>query len=278
MKPEFSGSSEVMEAQSPVPGEFNPNARVEVVENPRQDEVGAAATDLDECSDEINSVEAGSNSSDVDVPESDQSGPEGEGGGTLDKMFSKLESLHDDMCGSQEVDLWDWADKLYTSMAERLYLVSLTDAEFTGTEKDFLMKPNLDSPKGREALRRMQEFGVNEIRCVKGVVDFSTVSAAQTTIEGMTSDLDKNKRLGFKAFAEQFNNERPLPNGEHWDEAKVKEFAQENELEFHECSDMRTVQLVPREIHRYFKHYGGRAECRIRDGEKPRSNDGFDEK
>ncbi len=265
----------MMETQSSVPEGFDPNARVGVVENPQQGELNAAAIDLSERSENADADEVMGVSPNADVPESDQA--EGEGGSALDELLSKLESLYDSTREPREEDSWDWADKLYTNEQKRIDYIKNTDAEFIGEEKDFSMRPNMENPKGKEAFQKMQEFGASEIRCVKGVVDFSSVSVAQTTIDGMTLDLGHNKALGFKAFAEQFNKECPLPNGEQWDAGKVKEFARENGLEFHECSDMKTVQLVPAEIHRFFKHFGGRAECRIRDGEKPRSNDGFDD-
>lgn len=275
MKSELGGPSDSMEVQSSAPEGFDPNARVEVGENSQHGETGAADNDLNERSDKTDAVEANGDSSDADVPEPDQDGAEGDG--TLDKLFSKLENLCYDMHESHEADSWDWVDKLYTSLVDRLKQVAYTDAKFVGTPTDFMIKPNLETLRGREANQKMQEFGVSEIHCVKGVVDFSSVSVAQTTIDGMTSDLRANKKLGFEAFAEQFNKERPLPDGEKWTASKVKEWASLNRLDFHESSDMRTVQLVPREIHQYIRHLGGRKECSVRDGEKVGGNGGFDD-
>lgn len=275
VKPEFGGSTEVMDGRSSVPEGFDPNARVEVCENLQQSEAATAATDVQERAQRGDAVEANGNSFDVDSPEPEHDGTEGDS--ALDELFSKIENLFDDLYGSHERESWDWVDYLYTTPEQRVAFAKCTDAELRGGDDYFTMAPNVETTAGKAAYDRMQEFDVSEIHYVKGVVDFAPVSVAQTTIEGMTSDLRANKMLGFEAFAQQFNKERPLPNGEKWDEEKVKEFAKENNLEFHECSDMRTIQLVPAEIHRFFKHFGGRAECRIRDGEKTGDNGGFDD-
>ena len=275
MKLELGESSEMMEARSPVPKGFDPNARVEAGEGRQSNELDSASADFDGGSERADVAENDSISSDIDASASEYS--KAEGSATLDELFSKLENLNNDMRKSHEVDSWDWVDKLYTSIEDRLKRVAYTDAELIGTPTDFVMRPNLETLRGQEASQKMREFGVNEIRCVKGVVDFSCVSVAQTTIDGMTSELPHNRRLGFKAFAEQFNKEGRPPHGEQWNASRVVEFAQKNDLEFHECSDMRTVQLVPAAIHRYFKHLGGRKECSIRDGEKVAGMGGFDD-
>lgn len=275
MKLELGESSEMMEARSPVPEGFDPNVRVEAGGDRQSNELGSASVDFDGCSERVDVAEDDSISSDADAPGLEHS--KAEGSAALDKLFSKLENLNNDMRDSHEVDSWDWVDKLYTSIEERLKRVENTDAEFIGTPTDFLMRPNPETLRGQEAGQKMREFGVNEIRCVKGVVDFSPVSVAQTTIDGMTSELSHNRGLGFKAFAEQFNKEGRPPHGEQWNASRAMKFARANGLEFHECSDMRTVQLVPSAIHQYFKHLGGRKECSIRDGEKVAGNGGFDD-
>lgn len=275
MKLELGESFEMTEARSPLPEGFDPNARVEAGGDRQLNELGHASVDFDGRSERVDVAEDDSISSDADASGLEHS--KAEGSAALDKLFSKLENLNNDMRESHEVDSWDWVDKLYTSIEDRLKRVAYTDAELIGAPTDFLMRPNPETLRGQEVSQKMREFGVNEIRCVKGVVDFSPVSVAQATIEGMTSELPHNRRLGFKAFAEQFNKEGRPPHGEQWNASRVVEFAHNNGLEFHECSDMRTVQLVPAAIHQYFKHLGGRKECSIRDGEKVVGMGGFDD-
>ena len=275
MKLELGESFEMTEARSPLPEGFDPNARVEAGGDRQPNELGHASVDFDGRSERVDVAEDDSTSSDADASGLEHS--KAEGSAALDKLFSKLEDLNNDMREPHEVDSWDWVDKLYTSIEDRLKRVAYTDAELIGAPTDFLMRPNPETLRGQEVSQKMREFGVNEIRCVKGVVDFSPVSVAQATIEGMTSELSHNRRLGFKAFAEQFNKEGRPPHGEQWNASRVGEFAHNNGLEFHECSDMRTVQLVPAAIHQYFKHLGGRKECSIRDGEKVVGMGGFDD-
>lgn len=277
------GSSEIAESSPAVSEGFDPNARVEVLGVSQVGEVDAGRSDITEgpdtleteVPDALETAEVGSIPSEADAPNSEGRGYEGRS--LLDTLFSRLEELLDKVRGECEGESWDWVDYLYTNPEQRIAFAKCTDAEPCGDDNYFTMKPNLETSDGQAAYNRMRAFGISEIRYVKGVVDFAPCSVAQTTIDGMTSEITNNKRLGFEAFAEQFNKDRPLENGERWTPRSVESWARENGLEFHECSDMRTIQLVPKEMHRFFRHYGGRAECRIRDGERTERNGEFDE-
>lgn len=90
-----------------------------------------------------------------------------------------------------------------------------------------------------------------------GKVDFSPYAVAETNCM-ITPSLVDNKQRGMHAFAEKFNAEGR--NGKtDWTASDVKKYCQEHHLDFHECPDLKTVQLVPHEIHNNFKHNGGRA-------------------
>lgn len=51
-----------------------------------------------------------------------------------------------------------------------------------------------------------------------------------------------------------------------WSAEKVEEYRKANKLTWHERCDCQTMDLVPTKLHDYFKHSGGVAECKIRDG------------
>ena len=57
-------------------------------------------------------------------------------------------------------------------------------------------------------------------------------------------------------------------NGRPWTASDVKTYRSDNLLSWHEMSNMESMQLVPREIHATFKHYGGVAECKAMIGQE----------
>lgn len=198
----------------------------------------------------------------------------------VDDLFSKLEGWLDTAKDRLDVGQWDWVDHLYTDASERIQRACYTVGEWLGEPGNSRISPAMETPLGRAAYEKMQQFGETSVRYIKGVVDFSPFAVASARIDNMTSDLWTNKAQGFKALADKFNQERPLSNGEQWDQGKVQKWARENGLEFHECSDMQTIQLVPKEIHQYFKHYGGRAEIKALErmsGIEPKAMGGFDD-
>ena len=51
-----------------------------------------------------------------------------------------------------------------------------------------------------------------------------------------------------------------------WTPQDIKEWRRENHYSWHERIDMKTMDLVHRDIHEECKHYGGVAECKRREG------------
>ncbi len=66
-------------------------------------------------------------------------------------------------------------------------------------------------------------------------------------------------------MAKKWNKEQSKADGTKWTAQDIKKWAKSMNLTPHECSDMKTRQFVPGEIHSYFKHYGGVAECKARE-------------
>ena len=61
-----------------------------------------------------------------------------------------------------------------------------------------------------------------------------------------------------------------------WTAAEVRDWRRENQCSWHERCDTRTMDLVSRDIHSYFGHYGGCSECKVRDAVNV-DGGGFDE-
>ena len=158
--------------------------------------------------------------------------------------------------------------KLYTSRDERISQAEGTDGKWSGEPGNSWVRPNLDTEAGRAAANKLAEYGLKDVRFRDGVVDFSKCCEESATIPNMTSKIGSNRRQALDAVAEKWNEQgKTQDDGSKWTRDAVAGWASKNGLEFHECSDMKTCQFVPAEIHAYFKHFGGRAECKIRDGE-----------
>lgn len=81
-------------------------------------------------------------------------------------------------------------------------------------------------------------------------------------------------KIVYANCAEQWNIEKKDGRID-WDAADVRDWRRENNCSWHECCDTRTMMLVPTEIHGYFRHSGGVAECKARDNADV--GGGFDE-
>lgn len=120
-------------------------------------------------------------------------------------------------------------------------------------ESDFVLDEPIELPDGTK---------ITQITYRNGVPDFSPYQKAQVRISNMT-----NKRLGPRgnyekadtALAELWNQMRY--NGKTtWTARDVEAYRTQNNLTWHEMSNMEYMQLVPYELNHTFNHYGGVAE------------------
>lgn len=116
--------------------------------------------------------------------------------------------------------------------------------------------------------------------------DFSECAEATVEIDDMTEnrwdyyDEDGNLKQGNFSqadakCAEQWNS-IDKDGRSDWTAADVRDWRRENECSWHERCDTRTMDLVSRDIHGYFGHYGGCSECKVRDAANINGG-GFDE-
>ena len=149
----------------------------------------------------------------------------------------------------------------YTSYLERYKRVPKNDGEWTGKIGESVFKTNKP-----EVIEVQKKYGIEGIRYTDSCPDFSPVTDTSVKIR-MTSDININYQNADKACAEQWNKENR--NGRNnWTPRDVEKWRKENKFSWHECSDRKTCQLIPREIHDAYRHTGGRLECAIRDFEK----------
>ncbi len=145
----------------------------------------------------------------------------------------------------------------YTTEKERMDQVPKNGGEWTGEPGNSKFKAYDESVN-----KVLAEYGLDGIEYKNGVPDFSKCAVETVKIDNMTSIREKNFDQFYKICAEKWNaqNKNVKPRD-------VKEFIKENGLTIHECSDMKTCQLVPTRIHETFRHAGGVMECKKRDGE-----------
>lgn len=165
-------------------------------------------------------------------------------------------------------EIYQREDGFYTKYDDRVKQTNLDGSEgglrgnWDGERGDSKFMPSYKYM--REAL---SEYGLNGIDYIKGEADFSPIAKESVRIDNMTSErlgIGRNFDQAYNKLAEQFNSIAKDGNC-NWDARAVEEYADRNELTWHEKCDCRTMELVPTKIHKYFHHSGGCAECKIRD-------------
>jgi hypothetical protein len=179
----------------------------------------------------------------------------------------------------QDVDSKDGSDKksvseideseLYSSKADRFALALRSNGEWSDAPGDSKFKPN-----NKDAIEKLAEYGKDSVEYKGGVPNFSPFASESIQIEEMTPDIVTNRSNAYKALANKWNTE--MKNGRcDWSQRDVADWKSENNLEFHECSDLKTCLFVPAEIHSECKHVGGRYEAKCRN--ELNNGGGFDE-
>ena len=107
---------------------------------------------------------------------------------------------------------------------------------------------------------------VKKVTYKNAVPDFSPFQKAQVKIPNMTNSRSKNFRQADKALAEYWSKIKY--EGKTWTRAEVEGFRSDNNLTWHEMSNMDSMQLVPHEVNQTFTHFGGVAEYNAMIGEE----------
>lgn len=131
--------------------------------------------------------------------------------------------------------------------------------EWNGDRGDSEFTPSDNYERGKIAIDKLAEYGETSVTYEKGVVDFSKFAEESVEIEEMTDnryDSGGNFEQADTKCAEKWNA-ISKDGKNNWTARDVANYRHENNCSWHECSDMKTCQLVPREIHGYFTHSGG---------------------
>lgn len=161
------------------------------------------------------------------------------------------------------------SDGFYTTREDRIRRTNPDKSEggqrgeWNGERGDSLFQPAYQFMK-----EKLSAYGLDGIQYKNGEADFSKVSLETVKIDNMTSERYGYGNNFYQAnykLAERWNQEGKLGRND-WKTSDVEQYRKDNNLTWHERCDMETMDLVPRDVHEYFKHSGGCAECKIRDG------------
>ncbi len=125
--------------------------------------------------------------------------------------------------------------------------------------------PNKDTIQGKNFLKKLKKFKETGILYKGGYPDFSKVAHENVNIDNMTDDRYKNFKKADECCAKKWNVIHK-DGKDNWSARDVKEYREEHKLTWHEHQNLKTCQLVDRDIHDICKHAGGYCEYKHKYG------------
>lgn len=116
--------------------------------------------------------------------------------------------------------------------------------------------------------KEIDSLGKVQVEYKNCIPDFTPFSKANVEIPNMSGERyfeGGNFEQADNALAEQWN-QAGKDSRHDWTGAEVRDWRRENlsEYTWHECTDRKTCQLIPRDINGSFGHLGGVGECNKR--------------
>lgn len=133
--------------------------------------------------------------------------------------------------------------------------------KWSGEKGNSTWEPNRDEipkrPPGNEKTwgEILDKYEIDGIKFKDGEPDFSTVSEGTVEIDDFSTERNENFTQADEKLAEQWSKEGK--DGKEWTAQDIKDYRKEHNLSWHERSDMKTLDLVPQEIHGNIPHSGG---------------------
>ena len=158
-------------------------------------------------------------------------------------------------------------EKYYTSYKERIDRTPENHGHWEGERGESMFVPSTDTAEAKAAKEKLAETGQRGIEYKNGEPDFSKYSEITVKIEHMTENRPQNFEAADERCADIWKQQNKEGRSD-WDKDEVYNWRCDNHYSWHERCDTKTMDLVPMEIHGFFKHSGGVAECKIRDAEK----------
>ena len=173
---------------------------------------------------------------------------------------SLIEILHSRLVKS------DLLQNLYLSKNEKNALkyknIPQTGGRWSGEPGNSKWIPNRDTipkqPYGNEKTwgEILDEYNIDGIEFKEGEPDFTIVSKATIEIEDFTEERDSNFYQADNNLANKWS-ELNKDGKKDWSISDIRQYRKENKLTWHERSDMKTMDLVPQEVHNNIPHSGG---------------------
>ena len=105
----------------------------------------------------------------------------------------------------------------------------------------------------------VKAMGAEYVDYINGEPDFSRFSVITLEIPSMSEDRAYSKSDYLSNFQQVYE---VLSNRLNMRKKDVKNWLKENHYTIHECMDLKTIQIIPIEIHQTYIHVGGVAECK----------------
>ena len=137
-----------------------------------------------------------------------------------------------------------------------------TGGEWEGERGDGKWKPNPDAvpPKQNPEEKTWEEilskYGIDGIEFKDGEPDFSPIAEETIEIDDFTTDRTDNFSQADQKLADKWNSETKDGRND-WTAQDIAAYRKENGLTWHERGDMKTMDLVPSEVHNNIPHAGG---------------------
>jgi len=123
--------------------------------------------------------------------------------------------------------------------------------------------PKKNNPEGKTWGEILDEYGIEGIEFDGDEPDFSPVAEATVEIDDFSNQRlgeEGNYKKADQKLADQWNKEGKDGRTD-WTAQDVEAYRKENNLTWHERSDMKTMDLVPTIIHANVPHAGGISEA-----------------
>ncbi|MFG6368799.1 MAG: HNH endonuclease [Lachnospiraceae bacterium] len=150
------------------------------------------------------------------------------------------------------------ADKSLAFIYDKFKCCPVENGKWTGERGDSKWCPDKDyipgkaNPDGKNWGEILKKFGIDGIEYRNGEPDFSRISKETVKIKDFCENRADNFDKADIALAKQ----------QHCSPDTVKKWRKENAYTWHECKDMKTMQLVPSVIHNNMSHSGGISEAK----------------
>lgn len=128
----------------------------------------------------------------------------------------------------------------------------------SGERGDSIWRPDPDyvplkaNPEGKTWKEILDKYGIDGVKFKDGEPDFRDIAKGTVEIEDFSADRSDNFDKADAKLAKQWGQSPE----------EVRKWRKENGYTWHECSDMKTMQLVPSEVHNNIQHQGGIAKIK----------------